>query len=73
MFVCICNQVTDKEIYQAVEQGVSSFESLSSELNVGSCCGKCKSCAKNIMRKAIQEKAYFQICSGRLEPILSVA
>ncbi len=60
MFVCICNQVTDKQIFRAVAQGVSNFESLSSELNVGTCCGKCKNCAKKVMREAIQENAYAQ-------------
>ncbi len=64
MFVCICNQVTDKQIIRAVEKGVSNFESLSSELNVGTCCGKCKNCAKKVMRVAIQENVYAQSYPG---------
>ena len=73
MFVCICNQVTDKEIYRAVEQGISSFESISSELNIGSCCGKCKSCAKKVMREAIQENTYTQSYPAGFEPVLTPA
>jgi bacterioferritin-associated ferredoxin len=60
MFVCICNQVTDKQIRQAAEDGHRSFKSLSVELNVGTCCGRCKSCAKKVLREAIQENAYAQ-------------
>lgn len=57
MFVCICNQVTDKQIYNAVESGVRNIESLSCELDVGSCCGKCKDCAEEVLCAAIQEHA----------------
>lgn len=73
MFVCICNQVTDKQIICAVEKGASNFESLSSELNVGTCCGKCKNCAKKVMREAIQENAYTQSFPGGFVPALSPA
>lgn len=58
MFVCICNQVTDKQIRQCVAQGACSFESLSAELSVGTCCGKCKGCAKKVLREAMRDNAY---------------
>lgn len=54
MYVCICNKVTDKQIHQAVEEGVCSMQGLTEELNVASCCGKCKSCARKEMRKAMK-------------------
>ncbi len=74
MFVCICNQVTDKQIRRAVEEGgVSNFASLSNELNVGTCCGKCKSCAKKVLREAIQENTYHQSFPGGFIPVLSPA
>ena len=73
MFVCICNQVSDKQIRRAVEEGVCSFESLSSELNVGTCCGKCKPCAKKVLRAAMQENAYTQTFPDGLVPALSPA
>lgn len=73
MFVCICNQVTDKQIRQAVVEGVNSFEALSSELNVGTCCGKCKSCAKKVMRNAMQENMHIQSMPGGFTPVLSPA
>ena len=55
MFVCICNQVTDTQIRQSVDEGVSSFDALSRELGVGTGCGKCKTCAKKILREAMQD------------------
>jgi bacterioferritin-associated ferredoxin len=59
MFVCICNQVSDKQIRSAVDEGiVSNYKSLTSELNVGTCCGKCKSCAKKVLSEIIQEDSY---------------
>ncbi len=73
MFVCVCNQVTDKQIFRAVEKGISSFGALSSELNVGTCCGKCKSCAKKVMRAAIQQNAYVQPLPVGFVPSLSLA
>lgn len=73
MFVCICNQVTDKQIYQVVEKGVNSFDALSRELGVATCCGKCKNCAKKVMRVAIQENAYAQPLPVGFAPALSLA
>lgn len=54
MYVCICNKVTDKQIHQAVENGVNSMQALSEELKVATCCGKCKGCARKEMRKAMK-------------------
>lgn len=69
MFVCICNGVTDRQIRNAVEEGVvSTYRSLSKTLDVGTCCGKCKSCAKDVLREAIQETACQQSFSSGLIP-----
>jgi len=73
MFVCICNQVTDKQIRRGVEEGICSMESLSAELNVGTCCGKCKSCAKKILREAMQENVCTQSFPGGFVSALSPA
>jgi len=73
MFVCICNQVTDKQIRRAVAEGISDMSALSSELNVGTCCGKCKTCAKKVLHEAIQENAYAQSFSAGFSPALASA
>lgn len=52
MYVCVCNGVTDKQIIKASEEGAASLEDLSDSLNVATCCGRCASCAKNILQEA---------------------
>lgn len=61
MYVCICNKVTDKQIHQAAQNGVCSIDSLCDKLNVASCCGKCRQCAKQVLHEALFE-------NWRLEP-----
>lgn len=73
MFVCICNQVTDKQICSAVNEGASTIEDLSNKLNLGTCCGKCKSCAKKVLRQAIQENACAQAVAIGFSPALASA
>ena len=61
MFVCVCNGVTDKQIIKAAEEGASSLQDLSDELNVATCCGRCATCAKQVLRDAhSRNQAYEQ-------------
>jgi bacterioferritin-associated ferredoxin len=53
MIVCVCNNVSDRKIRQAVENGVTSMAQLRNELEVGTCCGKCHSCAKHVLRECM--------------------
>ena len=75
MYVCICNKVTDGAIRDAVSEGVHDLNALSERLNVGTCCGKCKSCAKKVMREARAEMAYVALTNAvtgnRPEPALA--
>jgi bacterioferritin-associated ferredoxin len=36
-----------------VENGVTSMVQLRNELEVGTCCGKCHSCAKHVLRECM--------------------
>ena len=49
MYICICNAVTDKDINKAIKNGACSMNDLSKQLKVGTCCGRCKNCAKKIL------------------------
>ena len=49
MIVCVCNNISDREIRQAVDLGLSSMAELSRDLGVGTCCGKCTSCARKVL------------------------
>jgi bacterioferritin-associated ferredoxin len=49
MIVCVCNNISDREIRQAIELGISSMPELHRELGVGTCCGKCVSYARQVL------------------------
>lgn len=55
MIVCVCNNVSDKAIRKAVEQdGVRTYIQLQRATQAGTCCGKCGSCAKQVLHDAVQ-------------------
>lgn len=56
MYVCVCNAVTDSEIHQAVDEGVSSFCQLKATLGVASSCGQCECEAKRILQAKLQKE-----------------
>lgn len=51
MYVCICQAVTEKQVREAVEQGVHSMSALREHLGVASECGKCARCAHGILKE----------------------
>lgn len=60
MIVCVCSNVSDRKIRQAVADGVTTMSALRTELGVAACCGKCHSCAKQVLRDALEESAQTQ-------------
>jgi bacterioferritin-associated ferredoxin len=57
MYVCICHGVTDKAIEQSIDAGATTMKMLSTELKVGSQCGKCCSCAKKVLNNKLMQIA----------------
>ena len=51
MFVCICKQVTDGQIQEAVTNGAASFSDVQSKLGVATQCGECMNHARKCMRQ----------------------
>lgn len=49
MIVCVCNNISDREIRQAADFGVSSMAELRRDLGVATCCGKCHGCAEQVL------------------------
>ncbi|MGB9991642.1 (2Fe-2S)-binding protein [Massilia sp. SM-13] len=49
MIVCVCNNISDREIRQAVDMGLSTMAELRRDLGVATCCGKCAPCAKEVL------------------------
>ncbi len=54
MYVCICNNVTERDIEQAVRAGASSVDCLARELGVSSCCGQCRCFADDVLNQALR-------------------
>jgi len=42
MYVCVCKQVTDRDIVAAVAEGHSDLDAVSEKLGVGTNCGSCR-------------------------------
>ncbi len=57
MIVCICNNVSDRKIRQAVDAGMTSMAELRRNLEVGTCCGKCHASAKSVLRECLGNDA----------------
>jgi bacterioferritin-associated ferredoxin len=56
MIVCVCNNISDREIRQAVDLGLSSMAELHHELGVATCCGKCASYARQVLHEHLDSK-----------------
>lgn len=48
MIVCVCHRVSDRDITSEVNEGCKSFDALQSELGVGTSCGACVECAREV-------------------------
>lgn len=65
MYVCICNSVSDKAIKKAVKQGHDTLGAIQEELNVGTCCGRCKGHACEVIEEALNPEGFeFNLMQG---------
>ncbi|MES2259865.1 MAG: (2Fe-2S)-binding protein [Pseudomonadota bacterium] len=51
MIVCVCNNISDREIRQAIDFGITSMDELRRDLGLATCCGQCASYAEDILNK----------------------
>ena len=49
MYVCICNAVTESQIREAADAGVTNLWDLQAKLGVATNCGSCKETASAIL------------------------
>ncbi|MGS0741186.1 (2Fe-2S)-binding protein [Glaciimonas sp. GG7] len=54
MIVCVCNNVSERKIRHAVSSGMVSMRELRENLGVADNCGKCHSCAKNVLQECLE-------------------
>ncbi|RXZ36600.1 (2Fe-2S)-binding protein [Oxalobacteraceae bacterium CAVE-383] len=57
MIVCVCNNVSEGRIHQAVRDGATSMAELRNDLGVANNCGKCHSCAKQVLKECLSQGA----------------
>jgi len=58
MIICVCNNVSEKRIRQAIGMGATSVQALTEQLDVGSCCGQCQGCVHAIL----DEELGYAVC-----------
>ncbi len=57
MFVCLCHNVTDGQIQQTMrEHGLVSLREVREHLGVGSQCGRCAQCAKQVIATELERQ-----------------
>lgn len=63
MIVCVCHNISERELKSAIHGGLDSMHLLQENLLIGTCCGKCKSCTKKILRscQSAKENRHTQI------------
>ncbi len=67
MIVCVCAQVSDREIRRKVEAGWD-FSDVQLELGVATQCGCCEGCAREVVAEtqARLEAAWAPVCTAGL-------
>ena len=49
MYICLCNAITEHDIRACAEGGGCTLRDLETCLGVGTCCGRCRPAAKEIL------------------------
>lgn len=60
MIVCVCNNISDREIRMAIELGSDSIAALQRDLGVATCCGQCFDYASELLNKTLAQSAPLQ-------------
>ncbi len=56
MYVCVCKAVSDRRIRALAAEGrVRSLADLRRETGLGTCCGRCVPCARDVLAEAVRE------------------
>jgi bacterioferritin-associated ferredoxin len=63
MIVCLCHRVSDRDIRAAVCSGTHCFDVLQDDLRVGSSCGCCQECAREVFDAALAARPQAKVDS----------
>ena len=67
MYVCICNAITEKTIRDTVATGSTTIRELRQQLGVGSSCGRCTPCARDVLHYALLLKSPSPMAASSLQ------
>jgi len=62
MIICVCQNISERDIARAVASGCRSFDALQEKLEVGTCCGSCECAA----REALAQHQAGDTCPGMI-------
>jgi len=65
VFVCLCKSVTDHQIREAVDTGVTSFDGMQTRLSVSTACGSCACEVKRVIEEKLQAELASHVVRGR--------
>jgi bacterioferritin-associated ferredoxin len=64
MYVCICNAITDRDIREAVSDGVRTLPELKMKTGCGTACGRCEEVAREVLSSALPAPPVLRIVSS---------
>lgn len=68
MIVCVCRRVSDREIARHAHAGMS-FDEIQFELGVATQCGRCESCARDVVDKCCSSGTRAAIHNESAKPV----
>ena len=76
MIVCLCHRISDRQIQQAVRDGVRDFEELQDDTCIARNCACCEDCARQVFDQAVATITVHRpqpTLPGRREPTPALA
>ena len=68
MIVCVCHRVSDREIARHAHAGMS-FDEIQFELGVATQCGRCETCARDVVAKCCARGNQAAIHNEAAQPV----
>ena len=59
MYVCLCKAVTDKQIRDAVDNGVQNIDQLQDSCGAVTGCGRCREVAQELIEERLADTQYY--------------
>lgn len=56
MYICLCQAITDCDIRESVDRGVSTFRELTFHTGCATQCGSCERTAREVLEEAVSAR-----------------